>query len=60
MTAVAVKAWDLFGNPASVQSIRDGITGKRCTAKTAKAIAAAWGYPARWPELVIVTKKKDI
>jgi hypothetical protein len=36
-------------NPAIV---RQGIFGDRCTDKTAKALAKAYGYPARWPELV--------
>jgi hypothetical protein len=40
------------------QSIRAGIIGTRCSAKIAKAIASAWGYPARWPELVIVPTKR--
>lgn len=32
--------------------VRQGIFGDRCTDKTAKALAKAYGYPGRWPELV--------
>ena len=47
--------WD---RRVSVQSIRDGINGQRCSAGTAKAIARAFGFPARWPELVVVPTKR--
>ena len=32
--------------------VRKALFGGRCTDKTAKAIAKAFGYPSRWPELV--------
>lgn len=32
--------------------VNRALKGGRCTDKTAKAIAKAFGYPSRWPELV--------